>query len=144
MPRLIDADKADRRIEQFLCGGCDDYHNCGNCLAHKALSFLRGEPTVDAEPIEPIEFEWCHDCKEYDQNAHCCHRWTKVIRNTVNDLKTQGYEIVRHGHWQQMWEDEDQIQARCSCCGMVFWIGKGRDGNYCPNCGAKMDEVEDG
>ena len=48
-------------------------------------------------------------------------------------------EPVRHGRWEQMWEDDDQIQARCSCCGMVFWIGKGRDGNYCPNCGAKMD-----
>ena len=33
------------------------------------------------------EFEWCHDCKEYDQEAHCCHRWTKVIRNTVEELK---------------------------------------------------------
>ena len=49
---------------------------------------------------------------------------------------------IRHGHWQQMWEDENQIQARCSCCGMVFWIGKGRDGNYCPNCGVKMNEVK--
>ena len=26
------------------------------------------------------EFEWCTDCKEYDQEKHCCHRWTKVIR----------------------------------------------------------------
>ena len=50
--RLIDADKADRRIRQFLCGGCDDYHNCGNCLANKALSLLRGEQTVDVEPVK--------------------------------------------------------------------------------------------
>lgn len=33
------------------------------------------------------EFEWCHDCAEYDQVHHCCHRWTKVIRNTVEELK---------------------------------------------------------
>lgn len=33
------------------------------------------------------EFEWCHDCKEYDQEKHCCHRWTKVIRQTVEELK---------------------------------------------------------
>lgn len=36
---------------------------------------------------EPEEFEWCHDCKEYDQEKHCCHRFTKVIRNTVEELK---------------------------------------------------------
>lgn len=31
-------------------------------------------------------FEWCTNCKEYDPEKHCCHRWTKVIRNTVNEL----------------------------------------------------------
>ena len=41
-----------------------------------------------AEP-EPEEFEWCHDCKEYDQEKHCCHRWTKVIRQTVEEVKRQ-------------------------------------------------------
>ena len=43
------------------------------------------------------EFEWCPDCKEYDQDRHCCHRWTKVIRNTVEELKEHydGYvEVV--------------------------------------------------
>ena len=39
-----------------------------------------------AQP-EPEEFEWCHTCREYDQEKHCCHRWTKVIRKTVDDMK---------------------------------------------------------
>lgn len=33
------------------------------------------------------EFEWCGDCKEYDQEHHCCHRFTKVIRDTIEELK---------------------------------------------------------
>lgn len=37
--------------------------------------------------IDDTEWEWCHDCKEYDQEAHCCHRWTKVIRKTVEELE---------------------------------------------------------
>ena len=37
--------------------------------------------------IDGTEWEWCHDCKEYDQEAHCCHRWTKVIRKTVAELE---------------------------------------------------------
>ena len=35
------------------------------------------------------EFEWCTDCKEYDQEKHCCHRWTKVIRQTVEEMKNR-------------------------------------------------------
>ena len=42
---------------------------------------IRNAPTADHE-----EFEWCTDCKEYDQEAHCCHRYTKVIRQAVSEL----------------------------------------------------------
>lgn len=38
---------------------------------------------------EQEEFEWCHDCKEYDQEKHCCHRWTQVIRQTIVEVKQQ-------------------------------------------------------
>lgn len=34
-------------------------------------------------------FEWCHDCKEYDKENHCCHRWSKVIRTTIADIKAE-------------------------------------------------------
>ena len=27
-------------------------------------------------PQEPQSFKWCTDCKEYDQEKHCCHRWS--------------------------------------------------------------------
>ena len=44
--------------------------------------------TLEEVPsAEQEEFEWCHDCKEYDQEAHCCHRWSKQIRQTVEELK---------------------------------------------------------
>lgn len=31
--------------------------------------------------------EWCTDCKEYDQEQHCCPRFNKVIRETVEEYK---------------------------------------------------------
>lgn len=34
-------------------------------------------------------FEWCTDCKEYDKDNHCCHRWTKRIRDTVSEMKSR-------------------------------------------------------
>lgn len=30
-------------------------------------------------------FEWCTDCKEYDQEQHCCHRWSKCISETLTE-----------------------------------------------------------
>lgn len=44
--------------------------------------------------IETLEkqkgtFEWCSDCAEYDKERHCCHRFTKVIRQTVEECKKE-------------------------------------------------------
>lgn len=33
--------------------------------------------------------EWCTDCKEYDKEQHCCHRFTKVIRQAVEDHRRE-------------------------------------------------------
>lgn len=33
------------------------------------------------------EFEWCTGCKEYDQEAHCCHRYSKLINETVKEIR---------------------------------------------------------
>ena len=36
---------------------------------------------------QPKFDEWCDDCKEYDKERHCCPRWNRVIRETVDDMK---------------------------------------------------------
>jgi hypothetical protein len=51
---------------------------------------------------------------------------------------------VRHGKWvHSRYENcSEQFEiVKCSCCGhesyaRAFYVS---DGNYCPNCGAKMD-----
>ena len=42
---------------------------------------------LNAEALEQEFNEWCPDCKEYDKENHCCHRFTKVIRQTVEECK---------------------------------------------------------
>ena len=46
------------------------------------------------EPLEqePQTFKWCETCKEYDQEKHCCHRWSKAIRDTVEEMKQEYIE----------------------------------------------------
>lgn len=60
--------------------------------------------------------------------------------DAINEAPTVDAVPVRHGKWTVEWETEDTRMLRCSECRMVFNVGKGRDGNYCPNCGARMDE----
>lgn len=31
--------------------------------------------------------EWCEDCKEYDHERHCCPRWNRVIRKTLEEAQ---------------------------------------------------------
>ena len=56
----------------------------------KSISFrTKSGKTVEFAKVSE-EFEWCHDCKEYNAERHCCPRWNKVIRNTVEELKHGG------------------------------------------------------
>ena len=42
---------------------------------------------IEALSAQPETFEWCHDCKEYDQEQHCCHRCSQQIRKTIEELE---------------------------------------------------------
>ena len=92
----------------------------------------------DAPAIEPTEeFEWCTDCKEYDQEKHCCHRWTKVIRKTIAEIEEE-YKPKR-GEWIRTERMGTFKLYDCSACGIHIeapW-------NFCPNCGARMKGADD-
>lgn len=121
----------------------------------KSHMVLKGKPMLGAAPIvieledlpsaEPHleEFEWCTDCKEYDQKNHCCHRFTKVIRQTVEELKSQPQRM--RGRWMEHYshEDGERDGVECSECRTHFYFG-GQLMNFCPNCGADMREGQDG
>lgn len=99
------------------------------------------EELPSAEP-EPKEFEWCTGCKEYDQEAHCCHRWTKVIRNTVEEIKNSQPERKK-GKWIRL-KPQSGGYWQCSACGFPSEAFAAKQlYKYCPNCGAKMEGETD-
>ena len=57
-----------------------------------------------------------------------------VIRQNIMDIPAADVAPVRHGRWI-MHDDEFGLTCECSVC-HIETMG---DGNYCPNCGAKMD-----
>ena len=65
------------------------------------------------------------------------HLWTREqTYNAIFCLPTADVAPVRHGRWAETVTD-GFLFVSCSACG--FKTGR-IDYNYCPNCGAKMDE----
>ena len=70
-------------------------------------------------------------------------RFVVVAKVDIENAPT--VDAVKHGHWLFYEEPDGYYHSECSECGRwcdedVFLKGKW---HYCPNCGAKMDEVED-
>ena len=64
--------------------------------------------------------------------------------NAVDEMPAADVAPVRHGYWieQENWALDDYYYT-CSACGEDYNTIDGTpDYNFCPNCGAKMDEKE--
>lgn len=65
-------------------------------------------------------------------------------RMTIANATTVEAELVRHGHWIWMGEQGDS-RYMCSVCkskeNVPTCNGEPTVWDYCPNCGARMDEV---
>ena len=61
----------------------------------------------------------------------------------LDEQPTVDAEPVRHGHWITQFDDLFPMEStiECSACGEKEWMMTIINHNYCPNCGAKMDEV---
>jgi hypothetical protein len=101
---------------------------------------------IDVAPSEQPKYntsEWCHDCKEYDHEKHCCPRYNKVIRNAVKEIKQ-----AKVGHWIY---DKSIENWKCSECKLIpkiiGYVGSAdfmrKEFKFCNHCGAKMEEVEE-
>lgn len=85
----------------------------------------------DLPSAQPDTDEWCTDCKEYDQKKHCCPRFNRVIRQTLETQieRKKGFWINRSLNIvYPEWED-----CTCSVCGK-----HSHNYDFCPNCGADM------
>lgn len=68
----------------------------------------------------------------------------RAVAKCINEialLHAANVEPVRHGRWEQCYEDwRQQIEGdMCSVCGFEYYGTGSSRFHYCPNCGAKMD-----
>jgi hypothetical protein len=126
---------------------------CENCISRKAIldcqytidesetlgistrNVVDVDDILNAKPVQPKynTSEWCTDCREYDQEKHCCPRFNRVIRNAVEEVKKP-----KTGHW--IIKPHVYGVTYCSECDFELKID---NTNYCPNCGAKMVEPQE-
>ena len=66
-----------------------------------------------------------------------------MIIDLIDEQPTVDAESVKHGRWIEPHRTYDKrAYVQCTNCGETQYLG--RFMKYCPNCGAKMDEVKDG
>ena len=76
-------------------------YNDGELNMLKAILYeIRFMPSAQSE-----SFEWCTDCKEYDQEQHCCHRFTKVIRQAFEEMKVVHCIDCQHSEYDEVYKD---------------------------------------
>lgn len=66
---------------------------------------------------------------------------TAEVRQSLLDVPSTEVEPVKHGRWKGK-PIAGYSTVRCSVCGEVYTENNGR-WLYCPNCGAKMDGIEE-
>lgn len=89
-------------------------------------------------PIDADEFE--KRIKPYDTNDPMDRAMYSFAHNMMMCTSTVDAEPVRHGRWIEV--DVGDCCYRCSECGFIRDAYLLDIGNYCPQCGAKMNEEE--
>lgn len=88
---------------------------------------------IDAIYAASESFEWCDGCKEYDQEQHCCHRYSKVIRQAFEEMKVVHCIDCRHSEYDEVYKDR-----YCHYNGKADVVD---DYHYCRDGERKDDEV---
>ena len=100
----------------------------------------------EAEKYEEC-YKYCGDCEAYNKEKYHCPKFCKVIKETVKEIE-ENNNIK--GKWEMTYKGKRKdvntglmisaYNCKCSVCGWETG-NQGTRFNYCPNCGAKMDEV---
>lgn len=87
-------------------------------------------------------FEFCTDCKEDDHEKHCCHRWTKFIRRTIDEMKAheRTAKVIEHDASVTDTDGYKYHRFEYLCCACKKKVLGGDE--YCSHCGAKLDWSE--
>ena len=158
-PTAFDTEKIIEKLEErtsFL-SDCTKYGNKDAEQQNKSYSTMMMYEVADLvdDLIEIVkqeaeQYEECYndcgDCEAYNKEKHHCPKFCKVIKETVKEIE----ENRNKGKWEMTYKGKRKdvntglmisaYNCKCSVCGWETG-NQGTRFSYCPNCGAKMDEV---
>lgn len=89
--------------------------------------------------IEEIRKAYCTNCDNYD-GVRCRSCWVDDGIGFLEDAPTVDAVEVVHGRWNRVEADlGGGIKTHRFACSECGFLKNTLIGNYCPNCGAKMD-----
>ena len=92
--------------------------------------------------IEKMDFDTGYTSND---GVHWVHHPSRVdILKKINeivDVVNSIAEPTKHGRWGIISNTDYAYLGKCSICKVSYCISK--PPHYCPNCGAKMDEVKE-
>lgn len=101
---------------------------------------------IDADALKAIRFHdlpysqiVSADCDTDEKVSAYKFGWNDAIDAIVESVPAVDH--IKHGHWIEA--DGGDCCYKCSECGFLRDAYILDVSNYCPNCGAKMDEVTD-
>lgn len=86
------------------------------------MDIIDRQPTIETVPIE-----------DYRSMEQTVYKLTQALAEA---------EPIKHGRWEVVYYDNIPTLAYCNRCDQVLQLTRETEKlpNYCPNCGAKMDE----
>lgn len=87
--------------------------------------------------MEQVNCSNCMVCAFKDNlcTSEICDRFRK--RGNCEDFESLLLNSIKHGRWELI-DGAEPRRYGCSKCKRMVWHTE----NYCPNCGAKMEEQE--
>ena len=92
----------------------------------------------------PEKYIKAADCEKYFYE-HLDDVHIAAAMNAIDEMPAADVAPVRHGRWIEQEQCEESLYS-CSVCGTewISFVGTPKEHgmDFCPNCGAKMDEKE--
>lgn len=112
--------------------------NCPFCRATAQLYIRNNQYTVRCNN---------HNCIAYDIEPHFISADAAISAWNASERATTDAQEVKHGRWIPV---TSYGCYECSVCGAMdtdcddyYGVHRALDQNYCPDCGAKMDEEDE-
>lgn len=94
---------------------------------------------IDADELREFLVRAGRFLKIQDDKRTAAHAVGKIIEH-IDNMPTIDAEPVRHGHWKIFIPSVIGDRRKFYNCSVCNYEVQGKKPNYCPNCGAKMDE----